>query len=137
MPCSCDHYKDMGIEKQHREAANIHVKLLDLRGEEVSKEFRRRAHGSSTAQKLNGDEVEVLCAFLKELGGTDYTAKLVTEHPTNANAAKVHAWAVSHASWDARREREEAWLKSQAEFRRDQDAVYARMAASRGVRLPQ
>ena len=127
MPCSCDHYNDNSIERQHRLAARVHVKLLEMRGEEVTDEFRNRANGTSTAELLNGNEVETLCAFLKELGGAEYTAQLILADPSNRDAAEIHSWWIEHEKWDIRRERELAM----AQFRLEQDAAYRRLGESR------
>ena len=127
MPCSCDHYNDNSIERQHRKAAKVHVKLLEMGGEEVCDEFRRRANGTSTAELLNGNEVETLCAFLKELGGADYTASLISADPSSCDASDIHSWWIEHEKWDIRRERELA----RAKFRVEQDEAYIRLGESR------
>lgn len=131
MPCNCDHYKDTPFEQQHREAAKVHVMLMELEGEDVERvhaKLLKKSKGNSTADKLSMHEVEQLCYDLKTKGGVKYTAQLVAENPSCPKAMKVHAWCVEHQAWDTRREREEAATKAMAAVRSHNEEVYRRMA---------
>ena len=83
-------------ESMHREAAQIHVKLLTLCNEDVPANLRRIAEGNKLGAPVSKFEVQTLCAILRECGGSSYTASLVMGHPTSIDAVDVHKWAVMH-----------------------------------------
>lgn len=72
------------MAEEHRTASYLHGKLLELRGEE------------DLIDLTSTEAVQNFCARLSELGGSDYTAKLVLEHPTNIDVIQIHMWCVNH-----------------------------------------
>ena len=125
MACSIEHYKDSEREKEHRKAARLHIALLKIRGEEVDpvkwkKHLYKNDYSTECVDGINywpdQTEIQEFCAYLRECGGSEYTAKLVEESPLDMTRAKIHAWCLEHDMHDVEnRNRELAKLKRMAE----------------------
>ena len=93
---SSNEKRDDWIEAEHREAADLHVKLLEFRDEKVSDDLRRIAEGKKADAPVSKMEVQDLCAKIRECGGASYTAGLVMGHPLSLDASDIHHWTLLH-----------------------------------------
>ena len=88
-------------QRVHRTAAVIHISLLKIRREPIPEKLTSISWGH-TSPSMN--EVQNLCAKLRECGGSTYTAQLVLVYPNKESIAKLHAWCVEHEKEDAEAE---------------------------------
>ena len=96
MPCTVDTYSSPE-DLQHRDAAAIRIKLLKLRGDYIPKDLYFIASGYYYTK----DEVQKLCAMIRELGGTEYMETLRESLPKNPDVYEIYEWWLKHSEADA------------------------------------